>query len=922
MLTLKNITKDYHVGGDVVHALKNVNVQIHSQELTAILGQSGCGKTTLLNVIGGLDRADSGELLIDDISTEGYKAKDWDTYRNFMVGFVFQSYNLIPHMTVFKNVELALTLAGIDAKSRRALVMEALEKVGLLDQAKKRPNQLSGGQMQRVAIARAIVNKPKILLADEPTASVDSETSIQIMQVLKEISKEYAVIMVTHNEELASLYADRIIKMKDGEIIGDEKLAQPTTLTEEGEEAPVTVLEATPTVAPTTEKAPKRKTDKHASMSFITSLKLSLSNLISKKGRSLLTIIAGSISIVCIALILSMNTGFSSYIYNYENDSLTKYPIEITSENSSIMEMIQDSVKDGEIDMSSIDLNEMIGIFRTEEAIRDKYTDAELIYMEKTILGVFEKFSTSSGSDGFFNESGIKLASDISYFMNELDTNFNKDWGTVRKDYDLSLNIYSKSKVGYTQLNPFYNRMMEMVGSVGGGGVDTETQNELRSMVDSLDTWSIMIDDHSVLNSQYDVLAGHFPDYTTQEGMREIVLVVDEYNQIDDYVLFCLNKLAIIDLFNALTGQSSKIKVEYSFEDFIGETFTLMPSSDYYVYDAETGLYDFNDTTSNLDEKGLTLTVSGIVRLKENVGGGCIGGSIGYTQALAEYVINRDASSAVVNAQKQEYANYQAKLEQISALQKKMNDEGLTVEQLTPAEQLLLASSATLGIKSVVTGKTLTTNEYDQLMSVDFDVKDISKPSHLYVYPSSLEGKEHILNFLDAYNEKINSTPELKNSIVDYNVKYTDELSTMTASMSSMVNTITYILIAVAAIAVVVAMLLVAIILYISVQDRTKEIGILRSIGASKTNVASVFVAETFIIGLISGVVGVCLGLILMIPANYVVKLTLGITNLFVPVWWHEITLVALCFIITVLSGIIPSSIASKKDPVLALRTE
>ncbi len=920
MLTLKNITKDYHVGDDVVHALKEVSVEIRSKEMTAILGQSGCGKTTLLNIIGGLDHADSGELEIDGISTKGYKSKDWDTYRNYLVGFVFQSYNLIPHMTVFKNVELALTLAGIDAKSRRALVMEALEKVGLSDQAKKRPNQLSGGQMQRVAIARAIVNKPKILLADEPTASVDSETSLQIMGVLKEISKEYAVIMVTHNQELAYLYADRIIKMKDGEIVGDE-LNVCTTIEEE---TPNELLEENiaTEVSETPLSLKDKKSKTYSSMSFLTSLQLSLSNLVSKKGRSLLTIIAGSISIICIALILSMNTGFSTYIYNYENDSLTKYPIEVTSENSSIMEMIQDSIKDGEIDMSSIDLNEMLGIFRAEEAVREKYTEEQIIYLEKTILGVFEKFTTMGSGEDFMNDSGVKLASDISYFMDELNANFKSEWGTVRKDYDLNLNIFKRTASKYTQLNPFYERMMEIVGSVGSGGVDAETQNEMRSMVDSLNTWSVMIDDATVLNSQYDVLAGHLPDYTTTEGMKEIVLVVDEYNQVDDFVLFALNKLTLSDLFNALIGQSQKIKVEYSFDDFIGNSFMLMPSSDFYTYNDGTGLYDFSNSATTIEERGIKLTISAVVRLKENVGGGCIGGSIGYTQALAEYVINRVNGSAVVNAQIDEYEKYQNKLAEIRAIQQKMEDEGLTVEQLTPLEQLTLASSATLGVKNVVTGETMTTNDYDQMMSVDFDVKDIKKPAHLYIYPSSLEGKAQILAFLDGFNEKINADAALKNSIVDYNIKYTDELSSMTASMSSMVNTITYILIAVAAIAVVVAMLLVAIILYISVQDRTKEIGILRSIGASKLNISSVFVAETFIIGLISGIVGVCLGLILMIPANYVVLLTLGIENLFVPVWWHEIALVALCFAITVLSGIIPAAIASKKDPVLALRTE
>ncbi len=920
MLQLKNISKTYHVGNEVVRALNDVSVDISPKQITAILGQSGCGKTTLLNIIGGLDHADEGTLTIDGISTKDYKPSDWDAYRNYHVGFVFQSYNLIPHMTVYKNIELALTLAGVDNKAKKTLVYGALEKVGLSNQAKKKPNQLSGGQMQRVAIARAIVNNPTILLADEPTASVDSETSLQIMEVLREISKEYSVIMVTHNQELASNYADRIITMKDGKITSD---SPNTPLEYESADALQVVDDF---VAPLNNVAVNSSKDtkpkKRTSMSFWTSLKLSLSNLINKKGRSLMTISAGSISIICLVLILAMNTGFSNYIYDYENDSLSKYPISITSSNSSFMDMMQEALKGDEIDMSSVDLNEMIGIFRQDEEVREKYTDAELVYMTKTILGVMENFAQGGMDSNPLDGSGVKLDSDISKFMSYLNEGFDTSWGTVRKDYDLSLNIYQRSKNGtYTRLNPFYDRMLSMMGAIGGG-VDVEQQNELRAVMDTIGTWSMMVDDKAVLESQYDVLAGHIPDTSQEGGRDEIVLVVDEYNQIDDFVLFALNKLTFNDIVSVILGKSDQISTEYDFNEFIGQQFTLMISSDCYVYNDDSGLYEYTEKSTHLDEKGITLTIAGIVRLKENEGGGCISGSVGYTQALAEHIINTINSSDIVDAQKQEYAKYVDLQSQISALQKRMEEEELVAEDLTIEEQLLLAQAATLGIKSVVSGKNMTTTEYDQFMSVDLDVKDINKPEELFIYPASIEGKAEILQFLDDYNAMIDADAELSSSYTDYSIKYTDELSAITASMSSMVDTITYILIAVAAMAVVVAMLLVAIILYISVQDRTKEIGILRAVGASRGNVSSVFVAETFIVGLISGVLGVAFGLILMIPGNVIVQATLGISNIFQAVWWQEILLVGLCFFITIISGIIPAVIASRKDPVLALRTE
>lgn len=917
MLELKNVTKDYKVSDDIIAALRGVDITFPSNSFVAILGQSGCGKTTLLNIIGGLDHATEGELLINGTSTKNYGEKEWNDYRNDKIGFVFQSYNLIPHMTVLANVELALTLAGISVAERKERAMAALAKVGLETQAKKKPNQISGGQAQRVAIARAIVNCPKILLADEPTGAVDSETSIEIMNVLREISNEYLVILVTHNQELAYTYADRIIKMKDGLVMGDDDNT-PSAFEERGAEN----INEVPSIIDSESTCPKKK--KRATMSLSMAVKLSFNNLISKKGRSILTVLAGSISIICIALILAMNAGFAAYINAYETDSLAKYPIMVKSSSSSVMDMIQKAIEGEEIDVSQVNLNSIVDLFKNDEEIRQKYTDEKIIYMSKVLLGVIENMGPhGEGRIDPMESIGLKLDNDISLFTKELEEKFDKSMGTIRKDYNLSLNIYQKVSTGsYTQLNPLYDRIMSTLGSMVGG-IDVETQNKMRIMMDSLNTWSMMVDDNNVILSQYNLLAGKLPDYQTEEGMRKIVLVVDQYNQIDDYLLFCLGKISLMEFFMAmLSGNTSSIPDEYDFDEFIGKEFTLMASSDYYTYNAVSKLYEFSDSKQKLDERGITLQISGIVRLKEGVSGGCIGGAVGYTQALAEYVINKINDADVTKAQIAVREQYDVKIAQLTELKEKMDEEGFDITTLSMEEQMLLASAATLGIRSVVDGEVMDVADYEQFLTVDLDVKDIEQPSSLYIYPSSIESKDKIIQIINSYNAKIAADEELAKSNIEYEVTYTDNLSDITDSMNSMINTITYILIGIAAIAVVVAMLLVAIILYISVHDRTKEIGILRALGASRSNVSSVFIAETFIIGLVSGITGVLLGLIAVLPANAILAKVMGIKNLLQPVWWQELLLIALSLIITIISGLIPASIAAKKDPVLALRSD
>ncbi len=924
MLQAVNINKEYVIGEQTIHALNGVTAIFNKKEFVAVLGPSGCGKTTLMNIIGGLDGCTGGDLIINGKSTQDYKDSDWNNYRNHSIGFVFQTYNLIPHLSVLGNVELALTLSGVDTKEKRQRSLEALEKVGLADQAHKRPNQLSGGQMQRVAIARAIVNRPEILLADEPTGAIDSGTSKQIMAILKAISKECLVIMVTHNQELANEFADRIIRMKDGIVVSDEQ----NTLKESSVEKAISTLQ--------TQSIKKNK----ASMNYGTALKLSFTNLINKKGRSILTVIAGSISIICIVLILAMNSGFAHYIDAYERDSLGKYPIQVISQTSSIFDIFKNAFEENEMDMSSVDLNSMLDLFRSDKEMREKYTDEEIIYMARVILGAMDTMRESgfdrSNPEKMAENMELKLESDISIFIKDMEQNFNPEWGAVRSDYNLRLNIYSRRGSSFTRINPVYDSILSMMGSFGGGMDDT-MQNQMRTMMDSLNPWSMMIDDKDILHTQYDILAGYLPDCTTAEGMKEVVIAVDEYNQIDDFTMFCLGKVNILELMiSGLTGID--IKQEYDFNEFLGSEFTLMIPSDYYSYNEATGLFDFSDKKNTISEKGLTLKVSGIVRLKEGVSGGCIARAVGYTQALAEYIINTTNESDVAKAQEAEYIKYLTQQSRLLEIQSIISNAGLDITAATSADLMELVATGTLAmedigllniaaagelkIQSVTSDAVLDESEYLQFMSANLDSKNINTPSSIYIYPSSIEGKSKIIAYIGEYNTRINADEELSKSTIDYTVTYIDELSEMTRSMKSMIDTITYILIAIAVIAVIVSMLLVAIILYISVQDRIKEIGLLRSLGASRGNVASVFIAETLIIGLISGIIGVALGVILIFPANAIISSLLGISNLLQAVWWQEVLLVGLSLVITVASGLIPALLAAKKDPVLALRTE
>ncbi len=1524
MFELKQITKQYRLGEVVINALNGINVEFRDKELVAILGPSGCGKTTLMNIIGGLDRPSSGDLFIGNVSTECYKESDWNSYRNHQIGFVFQAYNLIPHMTVLANVELALTLSGVSVKERKRRAMEALERVDLSDQAFKKPNQISGGQMQRVAIARAIVNRPKILLADEPTGAVDTVTGIQIMEILKEISSDCLVVLVTHNQDLADRYASRIIQMQDGLIVSDEQV----NAKKDDEQVSKSGLDKK-----TKDNLTKEK--KKTKMSFLTATRLSFNNLLSKKGRSIITVISGAISVICIALILAMNSGFTYYIADFEKNNLSRFPIKVTTQTTSFIDLLDEAFgQDGKLDSDNVSLGSILEMFKSEQELREKYTDTELIYLSKLILSIIEK-----GIEGFANMDeltaeneyemlsevfGINLGADIIEFIRTINEGFNNDWGAIMRNYDIDFNVYRKnSQDKEEKLNPVdilidyleNSGVLSLINMFSGDISSTlygEDAQLLREMFDKNNPWAMMIDDSVLLNSQYDVLAGRLPAFGTEETKNEIVLVVDEFNQLDDFTLFLLGAIDIesfiltvinqlrpflpenVDAFlqtfiNILVPKGTEeIKIEYDFNEFLGNkdrmpaTFVLKLPTDYYHYNDETETYDKVG-------KGVEVEVVGILRLKDGVNGGVISGAIGYTEALAVHLIEQANNAPVLialenaleefNKQKEaligiaerimdldfdiddlsqisitpraiileeivtlardinlsneqigllmsagmlleefeltpenqdvfeelmevmstyelteeNYAvlleilsalgeldynqedieslmqvvmlirqlesneenvevlsevavlleqlelteenslaiaqvinllsqlelaeediekinNIIAKLrqidldldnvtkimeiaelfgelsvnrddlteiieiirllgeldreedaevleeifnlaldymeadeagkvvivakiiveidklseynkgimndvrqqmgelnltlddfiiivdiaravselnlntdnlytvlevailiadmgiseenlnilietagiinhleldeEEISALMqisdklreldltendretllevagiirdleiseqdmdtmifiaRKLNELNITEEDVdtlllvvdlmesldfeaedmivlrqvielmsqldlsqkeqekiweivsligelnltnedmmkaqelmglleeidfTPEEQLILQKIGAIvrddadtteeevkeiiglvteieitpekqlamdealrltmsllefndsevenvvGLMHGIIELNLNADEIDflmeilpELMDIDFskgeteilkqlgdifqirnvivaetaenawidsaqytalinsfDLKDLMRPNSIDIYPFSIESRNEVIRFINSFNLGVTEDQELANSTIDYTVIFTDELSDMTSSMNYMINTITYVLIGVAAIAVIVAMLLVAIILYISVQDRTKEIGLLRSLGASKNNVSSVFIAETFIIGLVSGIVGVCLALILILPANIIVGLTLGIDNLLRPVWWHQFTLIGIAFFITVISGLIPATLAAKKDPVLALRTE
>lgn len=867
MLQLKNITKNYLSGDNKVQALKGIDIEFRENEFVSILGQSGCGKTTLLNIIGGLDRYTSGDLIINGKSTKEFKDKDWDTYRNHSVGFVFQSYNLIPHQTVLANVELALTISGVGKTERRKRAIEALQKVGLGDQINKKPNQMSGGQMQRVAIARALVNDPDILLADEPTGALDSKTSVQVMEILKEISKDRLIIMVTHNPELAEKYSSRIVKLLDGKIIDDSNPYKSS-----GEDV----------------KKARNKKDKSgkASMKFTTAVRLSLNNLMTKKGRTFLTSFAGSIGIIGIALILSLSHGMQSYINRVEEDTLSSYPL---------------TIQEASIDVTSM-LEAMMGNGEKEEHNDNK------IYSRPIVNNILETVSTKLQTNNL---------EEFKKYLESGDTNIKDYINAIQYEYNLNLNIYKQNEdKTYQQVNP-----SKVFDELGFGEMMESRQSASSMMSGSMamtqtDVWTEMLDNQNLLQSQYDVLAGNWPT-----KYNEVVLIVDENNEVSDYTLYSLGIKDIKELNESMEKIKNKEKVEagesesYSYDDLLNYKFKILLNTDYYKKSGNAWQDMSNDDEymKNVVDNAEEITIVGIIKPNKETVSSSGAGMIGYTKELKEYVINKINETEIVKEQKES-----PNINVFTGIEFPENqNSSFDYSQLTDEQRMYMStlSEAELSelMKNYAENSTAT---YDSNLST-LGVVDLNKPSTINIYPKDFESKDMITTRISEYNDKQTNDGKEENVIT-----YTDIVGVMMSSVSTIINVISYVLIAFVGISLVVSSIMIGIITYISVLERTKEIGILRSIGASKKDVSRVFNAETLIIGLVAGLIGIVVTLLLNIPINMIIKSIVGISNISKLPTAGAIILVVISVGLTMIAGLIPARFAAKRDPVEALRTE
>lgn len=986
MLEIRNIVKNYETGSETVHALKGVSIAFRESELVSILGQSGCGKTTLLNIIGGLDQYTSGDLIINGQSTKQYKSADWDIYRNHSVGFIFQSYNLIPHQSVLSNVELALTLSGVSKAERRRRAKEALEKVGLANQLNKRPNQMSGGQMQRVAIARALVNDPDILLADEPTGALDSETSIQIMELVKEIAKDRLVIMVTHNPELAEKYSTRIVKLLDGQIVGDSDPFDPAK-------------EPAHSEVRKTEVTKGQKT----SMSFLTALSLSKNNLMTKKGRTFLTSFAGSIGIIGIALILSLSNGVQEYINSVERSTLASFPVSIQHET---------------VDYTSL-MTSMMNVRDNAEENRDPdriYTNDISTEMMKTMLSEMQTNNLAE-----FKEYLESDPDGISASIEE-----------IQYSYDSNLYIYGHSADGdIMQINPS-TVMSAMMGQSMADNVSqmTNTYSSLMgsSSMSSYDAFRELLST-DMLKTEYEVLAGRLP-----EAYNEVVVLVTDRNELSDVTLYTLGLRDQGELegmmSSVMAGESFDLDtgdLSFSYDDLMGMEFSMLTAPEFYQKNDDGTWTDMRSDSEFMEqaaENGLKLKVVGILKPDaDSLISSTNSGGIGYTHALTEYMIDKTNSSELVKEQKEnpdvdvftgiEFPKADEEEEQpmsqseamemltgmLTEEQRTKLNEGImaaiTEEQqaqiqsammgmvsdeqmnsimmgvLTPEQLTQLQSGADVNslltdaqkaqmsaqiaasltaeqnaeLSTMMNGmadptkmytifmQVLTTDQLRQLMDMTKEpettdatydgnlkllgVAELSEPSSMKIYATDFESKEKITQLIEKYNDS---------KIADDNqadvINYTDYVGLMMSSVSDIINAISYILIAFVAISLIVSSIMIGIITYISVLERTKEIGILRAMGASKRDISNVFNAETLIVGFSAGVIGIAVTLLLNIPINIIIENITGIANVALLPWQGGVILVVISMLLTLIAGLVPAGVAAKKDPVEALRTE
>ncbi|MDR3072000.1 MAG: ABC transporter ATP-binding protein/permease [Clostridiales Family XIII bacterium] len=893
MLQVENICKQYTTGDLTQIALNNVSLNLRDSEFVAVLGPSGSGKTTLLNIIGGLDRYDSGEMIVSGVSTQKYKDRDWDSYRNHAIGFVFQSYNLIPHQSILSNVELALTISGVSKSERKKRAQEALEQVGLGDQSHKKPNQMSGGQMQRVAIARALVNNPDILLADEPTGALDTETSIQVLNLLKEVAKDRLVIMVTHNAELADEYASRIVKLRDGKIIDDSNPLE---------------------IDDSTTPEPEHRSMGKASMSFFMALALSLNNLMTKKTRTFLTAFAGSIGIIGIALILSLSSGMQAYIQSMQEDTLSTYPLQLSGETMDITGMMSAMMGSNEVDREG--------------------RDADAVY-SSNIMGDLMKSVSAQISKNDLKRFKTYLESKDGEKIVDL-TN------TIQYGYDLDLQIYKADTTdGVLKVNPsnVFAQMTggnatAMSGSTMGGSsaIPSASMSSSNPMaVMNSDIWTEMIGNDELLHKQYDVLAGKWPsDY------NEVVLVVDENNELSDTVLYSLGILDQGKLTEMVekTENGEEIKASsissFSYDELIGRTFKLVINTD--VFEKENGLWvDKSDKEAFMKpviNDALEIKIVGILRPNAELTATSISGSVAYLSSLNRYVVDKINSSEIVKEQQatpetnvftgmpfdiQSYTE-NLTMDDVYAYLETLPETGqmqMSAMMQSMSEEEILSVFADMMRDSA--GKAATYE--DNLAS--FGVVDLNSPSTINIYPKNFEAKDQIAQYIEDYN-----TQQKQDGHDEYVISYSDIMAVMMSSVTSIVNIITYILIAFVAISLVVSSIMIGIITYISVLERTKEIGILRSIGASKRDISRVFNAETIIEGFVAGALGIGITLLLNIPINIIIKSLTGISGIAALPLYSALILILLSVVLNVIAGLFPSRVAAKKDPVIALRSE
>lgn len=878
MLKLKNIKKNYKTDFGDVEALKGITLNFRKSEFVSILGPSGCGKTTLLNIIGGLDRYTSGDLLINGKSTEDFNDRDWDNYRNHSVGFVFQSYNLIPHLTVFENVELALTLSGVKKEKRNKMVKDALEKVGLADKLKVKPNQLSGGQMQRVAIARALVNNPEILLADEPTGALDTKTSIQVLDLLKEIAKERLVIMVTHNPDLAKTYSTRIISLLDGNVISD---SNPYEGAKESKQ----------------EKVEKKK---KTSMSFLTALSLSLKNLLTKKGRTFLVAFAGSIGIIGIATILAISSGFKKYIKNVEEDTLSTYPL---------------TIYEKETNMSS-SLEMIMGKNNNKENRNDGKIYSNNIFFE-LMSSVISGTHTNNleAFDAYLRENEELLGKYVS---------------SIERHYGITVDVYANDLNNIFKVNPssVFDDAFKKAGMSGMTSGFTSSMN----------IWSQMLSNKDLVKSQYDLLIGSWP-----KEYNEILLVVDKNNEIPDYALFALGLKPQEELDEILKavkeGRKPNIKESsYMFSDLLNLTFKLVLKADLYEHNKSGSGYELMENDQEYMKKLLSqcvdLKVTGIIRPNEDAVAQSIRGVVCYDSSLIEYIINETNSKEIVKKQLANpkvdvftnlpFMSEDLTMESLNQLIESIPDETQKAQIKKSIEEAkangysdeMIISFIRTNLDKILSYSGITIGTYEGNLT-KLGVGSFDKPKAINIYPLNFSSKDEIVRIIEEYNKKV--TSEGRTDLV---IEYTDYIGTLMSSISDVIDAVSYVLFAFVAISLVVSSIMIGIITYISVLERIKEIGVLRSVGASKLDISRVFNAETIIIGFSSGVLGILITLLLLIPINIIIGNLANIHNVAKLPVEGAFILIAISVVLSVIAGLIPAITAARKNPVEALRSE